>query len=350
MRKRKAVMLLSVMLLLSSVLTGCGATGYSEKTAAESPGAAPEMNYATDDIYLNTESAVTEEVVEEDFGSISGEGQTGVPETTNRKLIKTVDMNVETEEYDVLFPKVEKRITELGGYIENLSEQQDGYGYERNLRYVSITARIPADRLDNFLTEVEAASNVLSRNERVEDVTLSYVDLESRKKALTTERDRLLELLEQAETVEDIITIEGRISQVSYEIESMESQLRTYDNQINYSTVYLYISEVERLTPPVEETALERIKTGLSENTYSVITGLQNFGIGLIIGLPYLVVWAVVILILFVIVRIVIKSQKKKKAKKELQKQMLTAAPQPCATQNGVQTNMPQNQTEQKKE
>ena len=69
-------------------------------------------------------------------------------------------------------------------------------------------------------------------------MTLQYVDLESHKKALTTEQDRLIELMEQAETVEDIITIEGRLSEVRYQLESMESQLRTYDNKIDYSTVY----------------------------------------------------------------------------------------------------------------
>ena len=108
-----------------------------------------------------------------------------------------------------------------------------------------MTVRIPAQQLDAFLSSVSEVSNVISRNDSVSDVTLQYVDMESHKKALTAEQDRLLELLEQAESVEDIITIESRLSDVRYQIESMESQLRTLQNQVSYSTVYLDIQEVE---------------------------------------------------------------------------------------------------------
>ena len=99
-------------------------------------------------------------------------------------------------------------------------------------------------------------------------MTLDYVDVESRKKMLETEQQRLLELLETAESLDDILTIESRLTEVQYELDSKESQLRTYDNQIDYSTVYLDIDEVVRYTPqdrraPGRESAqaLRRIST-----------------------------------------------------------------------------------------
>lgn len=318
MRKLRKGFLFSMMLVAATALTGCG--GSSESTAYTTE----SQSYATDDIYMNGAGEeykyMTEEAVEEE---VAAEEMPEVTETqTTRKLIKTVDMDVETEEYDILFPKLESRITELGGYIENLSEYQDKYGEEKGLRYANITARIPEQRLDEFVTEVTEASNVINRNERVEDVTLSYVDLESHKKVLITERDRLMELLENAETMEDIITIESRLSEVRYQIESMESQIRTYDNKINYSTVYLNISEVERLTPQVEKTAWEKIKTGFAESTYHVVRGVKNACINLIISIPYLIVWAVIIVIFILIVKTVIKITNKRKAKQQLKQQM----------------------------
>ena len=54
----------------------------------------------------------------------------------------------------------------------------------------------------------------------MDDVTLRYVDVDSHKKALETEQERLLALLEKAENVEDIITIENRLSDVRYELEN----------------------------------------------------------------------------------------------------------------------------------
>ena len=96
------------------------------------------------------------------------------------------------------------------------------------------------------------------------------------------------------ETMEEIIALESRLTEVRYQLESMESQLRTMDNQVSYSTVYLSIEEVEHFTPPAEKGTWERISTGFSENVYRVGNGIKEFFIGLIISLPILFVLAVV--------------------------------------------------------
>lgn len=339
----KRVRTAGMLLLTAAVLTGCGSS------AGKSFYETGKQEYETDMIYQNASSvyAVEEAAAAEEPAEASGSSTVGeTPEIidTSRKLIKTVCMNVETEEYDALLSNVERRIEELGGYIENLSENQDRYGYSGSLRYASITARIPQDRLDGFVTEVSEDSNVISRNESVDDVTLDYVDLESHKKALLTERDRLLELLEKAETMEDIIAIESRLSEVRYQLESMESRLRTFDNKINYSTVYLEIREVERLTPPVEETAWDKIRTGFAESVYQVLRGMRNAGIGFLIHIPYFVVWAVIIGILVVIARAIYKLCRRKISKKQQKQQAVQTQAQ------AVQTPVVQEEAQKKHE
>ena len=95
--------------------------------------------------------------------------------------------------------------------------------------------------------------------------------------------------------MEDIITIESRLSEVRYQIESMESQLRTFDNQVDYSTVNLSIEEVEIFTPVEEETPWERISEGFAESLDNIGNGFVEFGIWFVIHIPYLVIWAVFI-------------------------------------------------------
>jgi uncharacterized protein YhaN len=151
----------------------------------------------------------------------------------------------------------------------------------------------------------------------VEDVTLQYVDMESHKKALVTEQERLLELLEQAQTVEDIITIEDRLSEVRYQIESMESQLRTYDNKIDYSTVYLTINEVVQYSLSEEETVGERIRNGFLDSLEGVKDGVTEFAIWLVIKLPYLVVWAVIIAVIVIVFLKIRKRVRRKHEQKE---------------------------------
>lgn len=236
--------------------------------------------------------------------------------STNRKLIKTVNMDVETENFEDLNEILYQKVESLGGYVESFSTQgQEGY------RSSSMTARIPKNNLETFLETVEGSSNITYRQEEVEDVTLAYVDLESHKKMLQKEQDRLLELLEEAETIEDIITLESRLTEVQYQLESMESQLRTYDNQVDYSTVYLNIDEVERYTPQEPKGAWEQIKTGFCENLYAVGRGLKNFFIGFVVNIPFLIVWLVIILIFALIIRGCLRLEKKNTEKKKREKQ-----------------------------
>lgn len=299
MKKRLLVGMIFALLLST---TGCGSSSYDTMTETS-----VKSEMATDAAGMYSNSYVPEEGIE--LKAAESESQSTVE--SNRKLIKTVNMTVETENYDELVQKLYQKIEALGGYVEQFSSQ----GME-NYRYGSITARIPKANLDAFLETVEGSSNITYRQESVEDVTLSYVDLESHKKMLLKEQERLLEFLDEAETLEEIITIESRLTEVQYQIESMESQLRTYDNQIDYSTVYLDVEEVVRYTPQEPEGTWEQIKTGFMENLYSVGDGLRSFFIGLIISIPNLVVFFAVIGILFLIVKLIIKWEKKHSAKK----------------------------------
>lgn len=297
----------------AAVLGGCGDAG--SKGMVSNEAAADTAAYdAGGGIYANEAPAA--EMSETEAGSTAAE----VPESavSERKLIKNVTLNVETEQFDTLMPSIEQRVTALGGYIEEMSSYSRGNEYARDyqgtkyLRYASMTVRIPRQNLEPFLEEVGEQTNVTSRSESVTDVTLQYVDLESHKKALLTEQDRLLVLLDQAESVEDIVTIEGRLSEVRYQIESMEAQLRTYDNKIDYSTVYLSVDEVEHYSPSEGASTGERIRSGFLESVEGVGRGIRNAAVWFVINLPYLFVWVLVIGIVLLIVRTIMRVQAKR--------------------------------------
>lgn len=349
MKKRRAMEILLTAGMLAAALTACGGASKYNGADTSVPMAfeAALNDVAYDDAayeydggnYMLSTGMTAEETGYEYEIDDVGESAVEAPQDAlaGRKLIKNVNLNVETEQFDVLVPNLERRVAALGGYIEDMSSYSRGNNYSSDyvgtkyLRYANMTVRMPKENLDTFLDEVGEQTNIVSRSENVTDVTLQYVDLESHKKALTTEQDRLLELMEKAETVEDIITIEGRLSEVRYQIESMESQLRTYDNRIDYSTVYLSIDEVERYTPTEEVTTGERIRTGFMDSVKGVGRGISNFAIWFVINLPYLIVWAVIIVIIVLIVRAVIKGVKKRRAKKSAKRvePYLTQNPDP---------------------
>lgn len=317
-KRREKIKVLSLLMMVGLLAAGCGSTsknsvGQAAKTEEAYDAAA---GYASDDIYVGEAAAA--QMPEEKFeNGSSAEVKNLEDSNTRRKLIRNVTLEVETETFDELLSTVEGRTQSLGGYIEESYTYNGSNYYGRGSRNASLTIRIPAEKLNEFLSEVSEISNVISRNESVTDVTLQYVDMESRKKALQAEQGRLLELLERAESIEDIISIEGRLSEVRYQIESMESQLRTMDNQVTYSTVYLYINEVAKLTPVKEQSTWEKISTGFANSLYQVGNGMVNFGINVIISLPYLIVWAVIIVVLVLLIRFIIRCRKKKKDKEQ---------------------------------
>lgn len=132
-----------------------------------------------------------------------------------------------------------------------------------------------------------------------------------------------MEFLDQAATIEEIISIEDRLTEIRYQVDSMESQLRTYDNKVDYSTVTIYIQEVVDYTTPIEEpkTPTERMKEGFANSVRDIGIGLREFGIGFVINLPYIVLLIVLAVIAFVIYRIVNRKLKAKEEKRKLEKQ-----------------------------
>lgn len=217
--------------------------------------------------------------------------------STGRKLIRTVNMEVETEDFDRLLQAVNTKITALGGYTEQseVSGNRTNYYGEPVPRYASITARIPSKNLDAFVLEVETNGNVISKSETTEDVTLRYSDIESRKKSLEIEQERIWALLEKADTLEAVISLEERLSEIRYDLESMGSQLRLYDNQVDYSTIWLSISEVtSRLTPTAPLTASQRMQHGFQDNLNRLGVFLTNLVIGIFVLSPF---WIPIIII-----------------------------------------------------
>lgn len=277
---------LSVVMLLS--LSACGAA-----STDNAGNMANDWNYDAENGLVDEKPAA---------------GESQLPE--NRKLIQRVWLRAETEDMDTLLEKVNDRIQELGGYVE-AQEIYNGSAYSgTRYRNAEITIRIPSEKLSSFVNEVSEVSNIVSSNQTTEDVTLSYVATESRIQALETEQTRLLELMAQAETMNDLLTIEQRLTDVRAELEQVKSTLRLYDNQVDYSTVYLTVSEVREYTVVDEpETVWERIGTGFLNSLKNIGEGFVELFVFLVVAFPYLVIIGVVL----TVVILVLRHHKKKK-------------------------------------
>lgn len=302
MKFKRLTAILAVVLMLIS-LASCSASGQNDAASNKYfPGASEEMNGYGD---------------KTDNGASDGEsGSLGSLEAiteniTSQKLIQYVTVSLETTDYDATVSAIKQRASALGGYIESSNERglgTSGKGY----RYSNIVFRIPSDVLDEFKGKLAEWGNLLYMNIDSKDVTESYYDIEARLASLEAQRDRYMELLDRAETLDEIIVIDNALTEVLYKIESYTGTLNKYDSLVAYSTVTVDIQEVKKITEPEEEpeTFGERLAASFGESVEMLVEFFKGATIGAVSVLPWLILPGAVVVIILVCVN------KKSKAKK----------------------------------
>ena len=314
---KKVLSYLITAVIVGTLLAGCGSgSNYKSTEAAD---VATEEYYSDDMYEADYGTGAYEEAIEEEAAVEDGVDSIddGAIENSSRKIIRNVNISAETEEFDSFVSNIDKKVKELGGYMEstNISGRSISSS-SKNMRSADLVARVPSNKLDSFVTNVADISNITNKSESAEDITLNYADTQAHISSLRTEQQRLDELLLQAEDIETIIAIEARITDVRYELESYESRLRTMDNKVDYSTVTIHVREVERYTPveEVKQTIWQRIAVGFTENFLDAKELVIDFIVGFIISIPILVVLAVFIaipvVIIFFVVRFIVEKCK----------------------------------------
>ena len=225
--KRKIFSVAVCTIFLLILCTGCGSISLADKsnsTAAYVPTAAQNEN-------AMEEQDTTETAAPGEGGFSSSNVMLPAQAPAERKIIWTVDIEAETLEFDSFLSNLEQAVQTFNGYLEGSSVSGSSIQYTSN-RYGTMTIRIPPDQLDPFLDQVGKIGTVTYTNKSSEDVTLDYIDVESRIEALEVEQERLLTLLESAQDLESVIQLESRLSEVRYQLESYHSAKNRYDRLI----------------------------------------------------------------------------------------------------------------------
>lgn len=328
MRKWKSAAAFLLACILAGSMTGCGSKALSSEAVAdqyemteeyaidkgwgmEAPVAAADMSAET----AVEAEAVSGTAMKNEVGELDQKAVAKEDEVAERKLIRNMNLSLETTGFDDLLQVIEEKVNELGGYIQDSTI--DGTPDTGN-RYSYLTVRIPVDQLDAFEETIGNSARVLSKNTNVQDVTLSYSDLAAHISALRLEQETLMEMLSKAETVDTIITIQNELTNIRYELESYESQMKILENQIDYSTVSINIHEVKTPTVQEKEGFFSRVKHTFHNNLQNLGEGIENFFVfifGNIIGIILFLAIAAgfLYLIRFVIRFLFRKSRKEKK-------------------------------------
>ena len=322
MKKRQTLAALALILIIALAFTACGAKSavpeMNESYDMAMPAAEPEAPMGNADY-----SSISEEVAKDYGAHIAGGGGETAAQTANpdEKIIYSGYARVETLEFDKSIESLLKMVSDCGGFIQYSdvtgSDFDSLHSGRRVYRYASYTLRIPASDFKGFTEGLSAIGNVPYSSTNAENITMQYRDTDARLKARETEQTRLLELLSKAETVEDIMTIESRLSEVRYEIESLTSQIKNWDNQVSYSTLNVELQEVALYTEDTPATLSygQQLKEGFLRSLKDVGRFFKDLFKFIVTAVPVLVVLAVGAVIVVVKVKAVKKRRYKKQQK-----------------------------------
>lgn len=217
------------------------------------------------------------------------------------KVITNIHISLETLEFNSTTKNINKIISEYNGYVENSNISQSSHKNSKIFKQGQYTIRIPKKNIDNFISDMDAIGNITSESTSKQDITKQYQDTESRLNLLNIKEERMLDLLKKADKIEDIITIENQLSDIIYQKENLTKNLIDMDDKISYSTVFVNISEVEKLTNEIttETNFGNKITNAISDSLYSFKIGLESFVIAFIYALPYLLVINIVVIVAY---------------------------------------------------
>ena len=344
---KRIIAVLLAAFLAASLLTACGASGsskadsamygYSGGGGAPAPGgAAPSASTSPNALYNMMsdneydygndypESAAMIEAAME-VGRYEGENQSGVSDVSGtlpqaggmaEKIIYTANADIETVDFDASIGMVDELIRLNNAFIEYSYQSgrnfsQSYYGYQ-TYRTANFTIRVPKERYNAMKDSLDVLGNVTSLSTNAENITAQFRDMESLLSSYRIQEERLLAMLEKTETVTDMITIESRLAEVRYSIESYTSTLNNWQTQVDYSTLTLFIREVEKLseTVPIQRSYWQQVGDGLQSTTKRVGQFFTEFFKWIVVNSPVLAILAIIIIVIVMLVK---RGSKKKR-------------------------------------
>lgn len=228
-------------------------------------------------------------------------------------ILQSANLSLKTGAYDVDIARIQALLSEAGGRAEY--ESTSGEALAENPesgRRTHMTLRVGADKLESFLEALMEIGKT-TRVERVsEDVSADYYDAAARADMYAAQRDRLIELMAQAETVEDLIALEDRASELQYRIESLTGSLKHWDSLARDAVVNLTVIEVEA---GADSTAFgARLVSALRTSARAVADFFSGLVVALAAITPWLPIVSIAGVLIYLAVRIVLRIRKKKRS------------------------------------
>ena len=223
--------------------------------------------------------------------------------TQRPQVIQTANVTIEVDDVDNAVTNIISDVDASGGFVQSQSINR----FDDDAT-ASLTIRVPSANLEDFIDGLADEGRISTSTIDALDVTLEVVDLEARISTLEASIERLRELQRQATSIADLVAVESELATRQSELESLTARRDYLDNQVDLSTVYVWIDQVD------SGAALKPDFLGGLQRGWDA---LLTLGAGLITGVGFLLPTALVGLSIAVVVIIIIRLIRRRSTREE---------------------------------
>jgi hypothetical protein len=319
--KRLIGVVIVIIIMSALVFAGCSAAAQSSYSYGSDSEAAGAPEVAKDS---NTQPAPAASSVAEEGISAGVTGDTGIDAGSilqpgvDRKVIYTGNIEAKTKNFDDDYNKIMSSLKADGGYVQSSSiTGTKPETWEDAGRDAVMVLRVKSDKFDSFIEMLKGIGKNMSTSTSGEDISVQYYDTEQQLDTLRTRQGRLQEMMKNPNyPLVDLIQVEKELSDVSLQIQQLETTQRDYDSLIDYSIVNITLHETNPIEVKSVSAPEEDLGTQISNGFFGVLNVLADIGRGILIfitaGSPALAIIAVIVIVIVLLVK---HSQKKNRKK-----------------------------------
>jgi hypothetical protein len=299
MKIRAAAITIMILALLATVMTGCKGASKGNTAYYDSDGLYESTRTMSDTDYefrskTSAEFEKKSQTSDDSTGGSDAGSSESRPVLDSRKIIKTGSVSIEVESLTETEKEITRQVEALGGYLSGSTVYTSS---------ATITAKIPADRFDEFIAKTEGLGKIQHKTVSAQDVTKEYFDLETRLENKEIRLERLQAYMRDAKNTKDMLAIERELSQVTEEIELLRGSFKELSHKITFSTLTISLSlpaaESFSMNLPSFKNGFLKLGNAILSFLYSLLFIILYVVIFVILFLPLLALFIIVAALLY---------------------------------------------------
>lgn len=304
-RARRVGALLAGLAAAGLVVAGCAGGSDDSSEAYSTTQAAPSAeSEASTEEEAGDASSAEGSAAEDSAADDSADGSAGsgsdaagqdaatVTAQSARKLARSGSLDLEVEDVTRTSARVRSVADRAGGWVSQedsssrATDGEDDDAPDGADAYPSvgvpgawseITVQVPASAMEKAMDDLAELGTVTHRTTETEDVTAAHTDAKTRVETLTRSTERLRELIEDSDDLEQIVSLESELTTREGELESMTRQLDTLEERTATSPITVSIAEEGAAVSTEDEAEETGFVAGLSDG-WGAFTGALQVG------------------------------------------------------------------------